>query len=88
MYGDCWCYVRYIGAVGQAGFHRIYQPSPDEPLDFEATIERTLLELKQRFQLGTVLTDPYQMASTMQRLLQAGVPIAEFPQRSREPYGR
>ena len=30
-------------------FHRIYQPSPDQPLDFEGTIERTILDLRKRF---------------------------------------
>jgi phage terminase large subunit-like protein len=29
--------------------HRIFQPKPTDPLDFEATIEQTLLDLKQRF---------------------------------------
>jgi hypothetical protein len=29
--------------------HRIFQPSPTEPLDFEAPIESTLTELAQRF---------------------------------------
>jgi hypothetical protein len=26
-------------------FHRIFQPTPEQPLDFEATVERTLLDL-------------------------------------------
>jgi phage terminase large subunit-like protein len=60
-------------------FHRIYQPSPDMPLDFEATIEATLLDLKQRFLLRKVLFDPWQMQPTAQRLTKAGLPIEEFP---------
>jgi phage terminase large subunit-like protein len=61
-------------------FHRVYQPAPDDPLDFEHTVERTLLDLKQRFQLRKVLFDPYQMQATAQRLLKANVPVEEFPQ--------
>jgi len=60
--------------------HRIFQPSKREPLDFEATIERTLLELMRRFVVGSVFYDPYQMAAVAQRLKAAGVPMVEFPQ--------
>jgi phage terminase large subunit-like protein len=63
-------------------FHRVFQPHPDDPLDFEATIEHTLLDLKQRFRLVQCLFDPYQIASTSQRLKRAGVPIEEYPQSS------
>jgi len=52
--------------------HRVFQPTPDQPLDFEA-IERTLLELRQHFCLCKVLFDPYQMQATAQRLTRAGV---------------
>jgi hypothetical protein len=41
--------------------HKIFQPSPTEPLDFESTIEETLRDLKQRFSIRKVLYDPYQM---------------------------
>ena len=61
-------------------WHRIFQPSPEEPLDFEFTIERTLLELKRRFWLREVRFDPYQMQATAQRLTVQGVPMLEFPQ--------
>ena len=61
-------------------FHRTFQPSPDEPLDFEATIETTLLDLHGRFNVAQVLFDPYQMQATAQRLTRAGLTIEEFPQ--------
>ena len=48
--------------------HRIFQPSPDDPLDFENTIEATLLDLKARFAVRKVLFDPWQMQSVAQRL--------------------
>jgi len=63
-------------------FHRIFQPSVDDPLDFEATIERTLLELRERFCVVKVLFDPWQMQAVAQRLRNAGLPIEEYPQSS------
>jgi phage terminase large subunit-like protein len=60
--------------------HRVFQPSPEEPLNFEATIEKTVLELHKRFFLRKVLYDPYQMVATAQRLTRAGVTLEEFPQ--------
>jgi hypothetical protein len=60
--------------------HRIFQPSPDQPLDFEATVEATILDLKRRFRIQRVLYDPYQMAASGQRLRGKGVPIEEYPQ--------
>jgi phage terminase large subunit-like protein len=60
--------------------HRIFQPSPDDPLDFEAAIEATVLDLHSRFSVRQVLYDPYQMASTAQRLQRAGVRMEEYPQ--------
>jgi phage terminase large subunit-like protein len=62
--------------------HRVFQPSPEQPLDFESTIEATLLELGKRFQVRKVLFDPYQMQATAQRLARLGLPIEEFPQSS------
>jgi phage terminase large subunit-like protein len=62
--------------------HRIFQPSPTEPLDFEAAIEETLIELCERFAVRKILFDPYQMQATAQRLQKRGLPIREFPQTS------
>jgi phage terminase large subunit-like protein len=60
--------------------HRIFQPSPDDPLDFESTIEDTVLSLASRFNVRKVLFDPFQMQATSQRLTRANVRIEEFPQ--------
>lgn len=60
--------------------HRIFQPSPDHPLDFETTIEQTVRDMCGRFAARGVHYDPYQMASVAQRLFAAGVPMREFPQ--------
>ena len=61
-------------------WHRIFQPSPVEPLDFEATIEQTLLELRRRFYVREVRYDPYQLVAVAQRLVQQGLPMVEFAQ--------
>ena len=60
--------------------HRIFQPSPDQPLDFELCIEHTLLALKQRFNVRQAIFDPYQMQASAQRLKREGMRIEEFPQ--------
>ncbi len=61
-------------------FHRVFHPTPDDPLDFEQTIEATLLELSKRFQVRKVLFDPYQMMMMSQRLTRAGLQVEEFAQ--------
>ena len=61
-------------------WHRVFQPSPSQPLDFEGTVEASLRELARRFRLREVRYDPYQMQATAQRLTAAGVPMVEFPQ--------
>ena len=61
-------------------FHRIFQPTPDKPLNFEDTIERTLLDLTKQFLVRKVLYDPYMMQPTTERLARAGLKMEEFPQ--------
>ena len=60
--------------------HKVFQPSPDDPLDFQDTVEKTVLEWQQRFQLLAVFYDPWQMVGTSQRLATHGVKVEEFPQ--------
>ncbi len=61
-------------------WHRIFQPSVKDPLNFEETIERTLLELRDRFEIRQVKYDPYQLVAVAQRLVKAGLPMVEFSQ--------
>jgi phage terminase large subunit-like protein len=61
-------------------FHRVFQPSAADPLDFEASIENTVRELCGRFHVVQCLFDPWQMMSVSQRLTRQGVRIEEFPQ--------
>ncbi|HZS53053.1 MAG TPA: terminase TerL endonuclease subunit [Bryobacteraceae bacterium] len=61
-------------------WHRIFQPSVEDPLDFENTIEKSLLDLCRRFYVKEIKYDPYQLVSVAQRLTQRGLPMVEFPQ--------
>jgi hypothetical protein len=65
--------VRLVG-------HRIFQPTPDQPLDFERCIEGVVWQLRERFRLQAVHYDPYQMAAIAQRLRAAGLALREMPQ--------
>jgi len=60
--------------------HKVFQPSPDEPLDFENTIEATIRDLRRRFQLRGVWYDPFQMQAVAQRLQRDEIRMVEFPQ--------
>lgn len=61
-------------------WHRIFQPSPDDPIDFESTVESTLRELRGSFDVREVRYDPYQLVAVAQRLSAQGLPMAEFAQ--------
>src|ERR1700737_4778462 len=61
-------------------WHRIFQPSPEQPLDFEQTVERTLHELHKRFLVRGIWYDPWQMQASAQRLTKAGLRLEELPQ--------
>ena len=60
--------------------HRVFTPSPDDPINFEATIEATLLDWRKRYLVRKVWFDPFQMVSVAQRLAKEHVPIEEYPQ--------
>jgi hypothetical protein len=60
--------------------HCVFQPTADQPLDFERCVEGTVQQLRERFRVQAVYYDPYQMTAVAQRLSSAGVPMREFPQ--------
>jgi phage terminase large subunit-like protein len=62
--------------------HRVYQPTSDQPLDFELAIESYLLDLTRCFAVRQIRFDPWQMQATAQRLTKAGLPLEEFAQSS------
>jgi phage terminase large subunit-like protein len=61
--------------------HRVFTPTPQEPIDFEV-VEDYLLDLSRRFRIRKILFDPHQLMSTMQRLAKRGLPVEEYPQTS------
>jgi hypothetical protein len=61
-------------------YAKIFKPSPDDPLNFENTIERTLLELNQRYTIRLCWVDPTQMEYMKERLRKTGIPIEALTQ--------
>ena len=60
--------------------HRIFVPTKNNPINFEADVENTILDLKHRYRLREVRYDPWQMQASAQRLRAQGVNMVEFPQ--------
>ena len=60
--------------------HRIWKPTPSDPLDLETTIEQHLRDLHARFCVKEIVADPWQMARSIATLKAAGLPIRELPQ--------
>jgi hypothetical protein len=60
-------------------FHKIFEPSPGNPIDF-AQVEQCLLDLKKRYPLLTIVFDTSQLAFMMQRLSRVGLKVEEFVQ--------
>ena len=60
--------------------HRIWKPTPVEPLNLETTIEQDLRNLNEQGDVVEVLADPYQMHRSITTLQAAGLPIREFSQ--------
>jgi phage terminase large subunit-like protein len=61
-------------------YHKIWHPSPTEPLDIEGTIEWYLRHLYSEFDVEQIIADPYQLHRSITTLEQASLPIREFPQ--------
>jgi len=60
--------------------HRVFTPTPGDPINFEDTVEATLLEWRKRFMLRKVWFDPFQMEAVAQRLAKAGIKIEPYAQ--------
>jgi hypothetical protein len=61
-------------------YAKVFVPSPNNPLDFEETIEKTLLDLAKRYTLRVCVIDPREMYYLAQRLRKAGLKIEEIKQ--------
>jgi hypothetical protein len=60
--------------------HRIWKPTPGEPMDLEETVERDLRECYRRGHCVAIVCDPYQMHGSITQLQKAGLPITEVAQ--------
>ena len=72
--------VMWVGDRLAVAHHRIWRPSPEAPLDLEATIEAELRALHRDYRVATIRCDPYQLHRSITTLQAAGLPIAEYPQ--------
>ena len=73
------CWDQYTDRLCLA-CHRLWKPSPEEPLNLEQKIEWFLRELCSRNRVEEILSDPFQLHHTITTLQAAGLPIREFPQ--------
>ena len=60
--------------------HRIWQPTPDAPLDLEETIEKYLIEVWARYRVSGISYDPFQFHRSATTLAKRGIPVVEFAQ--------
>jgi hypothetical protein len=60
--------------------HRIWKPTPAQPLNLEDTVEQDLRDLTDQADVVEILADPYQMHRSITTLQAAGLPIREFSQ--------
>jgi phage terminase large subunit-like protein len=76
--------VRWIGDPGAEKLmlsgHRIWRPTPENPLNLEATIEAYLKALHAQFTVSAIFCDPYQLHRTIMTLQSEGLNIQELPQ--------
>lgn len=67
------------GKVGIA-FHHIWTPTESEQVDLDATVEKKLLELYNKYKVVSIVYDPTHLMQTMLRLKTKGLPTKEFAQ--------
>ena len=60
--------------------HQIWQPSKDNPLDMEDSIERYVKELNDQFKIKAVFYDPWQFHRSAMTLTKDHIKMVEFPQ--------
>ena len=72
--------VRYERDRLVLALHRIWRPTPKDPLNIEATVEAFLRGLHARYRVQRIDVDPYQMARSIETLKRDGLRICEFPQ--------
>ena len=63
-------------------YHRIWTPSPGNPVDIDSTVEAELRRIaaEHKFIISSVVYDPTQLIATMERLNREGIPTRSFDQ--------
>ena len=75
--------VQYDYASDQisVAFHRIWTPTPEEPMDFEKTLEQYILDRhNEGFNIAAIVYDPTQLHRSMTRLALTIPNVKEYPQ--------
>lgn len=62
------------------GPKRFWQPTAEDPMDLEETMEAYLLELHSGYSLNSVKYDPFQFHRSATTLAKKGLPMQEYPQ--------
>ena len=71
----------YVADQLSIAFHRIWTPTPDEPMDFEKTLEQYILDRdNEGFNIAAIVYDPTQLHRSMTRLMTMIPNVNEFPQ--------
>jgi hypothetical protein len=65
--------IRYV-------YEKVFKPTPDDPLNFENTIEKSLLYLHEHCTIKLCLVDPTQMEYMRERLQKLRIPIETLTQ--------
>lgn len=61
-------------------YHKIWTPTTAEIVDLDATVERELIYLYNKFKVVSIVYDPTHLVQTMLRLKRKGLPTREYAQ--------
>lgn len=62
------------------GPKKFWQPTKEEPIDLEETVEAYIVKLAKGYNISIVRYDPYQFHRSAVTLKKMGIPMEEFPQ--------
>lgn len=78
----------YVADQLSIAFHRIWTPTPEEPMDFEKTLEQYILDRhNEGFNIAAIVYDPTQLHRSMTRLALTIPNVQEFQQTLRNMVG-
>jgi phage terminase large subunit-like protein len=68
------------GDVLKLGPKKFWEPSAEEPIDLEETVEAFILDLSRQYQIAIVRYDPYQFHRSAFTLVKKGINMSEYAQ--------